>query len=82
MCSYDMEVVRVSRKYQVVIPKEVRRELNICEGDELIVSVENNRIVMRLKPRSYTDYTRGLYKEIWRGVDAAEYVERERRSWE
>jgi len=34
------ETARVSRKYQVVIPKKAREALNINRGDELIVSVK------------------------------------------
>lgn len=66
----------------MVIPKEVRRELGVDEGDELVVWVEGNRIVMKPKPKSYADYVKGLCKEAWRGVDVDKYVERERRSWE
>lgn len=32
-------------------------------------------------PRSILEL-RGLGKELWRGVDAAEHVERERQSWD
>ena len=75
------EIVRVSRKYQVVIPKHVRRALNIGCGDELVVSVKDGQILMRPKPKRYVDYMRGLYKEVWRGVEATEHVEGEREAW-
>jgi len=75
------ETVRVSRKYQVVIPKRVRRALNIGCGDELVVSVKDGQILMRPKPKRYVDYMRGLYKEVWRGVEATEHIEGEREAW-
>ena len=75
------ETVRVSRKYQVVIPKQTRKALNIGEGDELIVSVSGGQIIMKPKPKSYTQYMRGLHKEVWEGVEAAEYVKEERKAW-
>ena len=75
------ETVRVSRKYQVVIPKKAREALNINRGDELIVSVKNGQILMRPKPKSYTDYMRGLHKEVWRDAEAAEYIKEERKAW-
>ena len=31
-----METVRVSRKYQVVIPEKLRREANIKPGDKMV----------------------------------------------
>jgi len=36
---------------------------------------------MRVKPKSYSNYTLGLHKEIWRETEATEYVEKERSSW-
>lgn len=75
------ETVRVSRKYQVVIPKKARKALNINCGDELIVSVKDGQILMRPKPKSYTDYMRGLHKEVWMDVEAVEYVKEERKAW-
>jgi len=75
------EIVRVSRKYQVVIPKKAREALNINRGDELIISVKNGQILMRPKPKSYTDYMRGLHKEVWRDAKATEYIKEEREAW-
>ncbi len=75
------EIVRVSRKYQVVIPKKAREALNINRGDELIVSVKNGQILMRPKPKSYTDYMCGLHKKIWTNTEATEYVKEERKAW-
>ncbi len=46
------EVVRVTRKFQVTIPKRVREALGIRVGDRLEVDVEGDRIVVRpLRPR-------------------------------
>jgi AbrB family looped-hinge helix DNA binding protein len=36
--------VKVSPKYQVVIPKEVREELQIKPGQELLVSVSDGKV--------------------------------------
>jgi len=75
------ETVRVSGKYQVVIPKKIREALNISKGDELVVSVKDGQILMRPKPKNYTEYMRGLHKEVWRDVEAAEYIAEERKAW-
>ena len=75
------ETVRVGRKYRVVIPKKAREALNINCGDELIVSVKDGQILMRPKPKSYTDYMRGLHKEVWTDVEAVEYIKEERKAW-
>jgi len=38
--------VKITRSYQVTIPVKVREKLGIEIGDELIVRVEENRIIM------------------------------------
>jgi AbrB family looped-hinge helix DNA binding protein len=76
-----VETVRVSGKGQVVIPKGVRDRLGLRAGDELSVNVQDGKIVLRKRPESYTDYMWGLHGDAWKGVDATEYVDREREAW-
>ncbi len=57
---------KLSSKYQIVIPKKIRRKLNLNSGDELIMKVEDEKIIMRPKPKSYTEYMLGLGKEVWK----------------
>ncbi len=73
---------KVSSKYQIVIPKQVREALGVRPGDRFLITVEDGKVVMRLRPRSYARYLRGLHKEVWEGVDATEYVQEERKSWD
>lgn len=39
-------IVTVSSKGQIVIPAPIRKKLNIQKGAKLIVSVEDNKIVL------------------------------------
>jgi len=55
-----MEMVRVSPKFQVVIPKRVREELQLHPGQELIVYVLDGSIRFS-KPRSIQEL-RGIAK--------------------
>ena len=68
--------VKVSRKYQVTIPKSVRTELGIKIGDKLIVRAENKRIIME-PPKRITTPSDALWclfgKPI--DVDAVKLVE-------
>jgi len=48
-----MALVRVKGKYQVTIPKEVRRKLGLRVGDYLEVEVQGSAIV--LKPKALLD---------------------------
>jgi len=72
---------KVSKKGQIVIPKEIRETVGISEGDELIVDVERDRVTLKIKPRSYTKRLKGLHKDVWKGVDPKKYVKGERESW-
>jgi len=74
-------VVKLSAKYQIVIPREVRRQLGLAAGDDLLVEVRDNTIVLVPRPRSYAKRLRGLHKEVWGKVEATAYVKEERKGW-
>ena len=65
-----METVKLSPKYQVVIPRSVREELKLTPGQEVAVIRYRGRI--ELVPMSPVKEMRGFL----RGVDPS--VERER----
>lgn len=74
--------VKLSRKGQLVIPKEMRDALGVKEGDELLAVLEDGRMILT-RPEAYARATRGSMKGTWgrtrREVD--QYLARERRSW-
>lgn len=72
---------KLSAKHQIVIPRDIRRQLGLAAGDELLVEVQGHAILLVPRPRSYTKRLRGLHKDVWRGVDAAAYVREERKGW-
>ncbi len=45
--SFMSAVARVSRRYQVVIPKEIRKALGIKEGDKVLFEIEGDKIRIR-----------------------------------
>lgn len=75
-------LVKLSSRHQVVIPKKVRKRLGLHAGDQLVVEVEGEKVVLRPRPKNYTNYMLGLGKEVWQRIDATEYVRKERESWE
>lgn len=75
-------IVKMSSKHQIVIPKDVRQALSLQPGDHLLCRIEGDEILLRPKPKSYTKFLRGLHKDVWRGVEARQYVREERRSWD
>ncbi len=63
-----MDTVKVSPKYQVVIPKNVREQLQIKPGVELVVYVLDGTIRLS-PPRSIKDL-RGIAKGMrWKNED-------------
>ena len=74
--------VKVSSKHQIALPAETRRKLNIRSGDTLIVEVVGDHLVLMREPEDWAKYLEGLGKEIWEGIDAQEYIKRERAGWD
>lgn len=69
-----MEKVKVSPKYQVVIPKRVREELGLQPGQELQVFVLDGDIRLH-RPRSIKEL-RGIAKGIAWKDDYRDHTER------
>ena len=72
-------IVRLSSKYQVVIPQAAREALGLEAGDELLVLVKADRVVMMPKPKKFAERTAGLHRDVWQGAEA--YLKDERDSW-
>jgi AbrB family looped-hinge helix DNA binding protein len=75
--------VKLSRKGQFVIPKEMREALGVKEGEELLITLEGAKVVLT-RPGEYARRTRGLLKGTWGKNKRAvgRYLEKERRSWD
>lgn len=78
----------VSTKFQVVIPKEVRKKLQVKAGQRMNVSINGEKIVLspsktnRKKDWKWPqDYYKNL-KNPWEGEDPEKYLEGERNSWD
>ncbi|MGH9698933.1 MAG: AbrB/MazE/SpoVT family DNA-binding domain-containing protein [Candidatus Acidiferrales bacterium] len=60
-----MERVKVSPKFQVVIPKSIREKLNIQVGQELLVYILDGKL--RIEPPTSIKELRGIAKGMkWR----------------
>jgi len=74
-------VVTLSSKNQIAIPKAARKKLAIGPGDQLILDIDKDSLILKPKPKSYTKHLRGLHKAIWSGLNATDYVRKERETW-
>jgi AbrB family looped-hinge helix DNA binding protein len=70
----DKAIVKVSPKFQVVIPKAIREELEIEPGDELLIyAIEGS---LRLVPRRSIKELRGIAKGMRWKDEYREHSER------
>ena len=76
-----MQRVKVSSKFQIAVPAEVRRRLGIRAGDTLLVEVFGRHAVLLREPEDWANNLVGLHREIWEGIDTDEYLRRERGAW-
>lgn len=72
-----MAEATLSSKNQIVIPREAREALQLKPGDKLLVTVEDGRVLVLQKPKSYRAALRGIAK----GVYPKDYLKKERASW-
>lgn len=73
--------VTMSRKNQIVVPGEARKKLHLKAGAKLLVMCRDDRIVLIPKPDDFAENMKGLHKEIWEGLEAKDYLSKERESW-
>lgn len=77
----------VSTKYQVVIPKEARKQVGIKPGQRMNVDVSENRVILSpAKLRKKWNWPEDYYKKlggIWKSTeDIDKYLEEQDKSWE
>jgi AbrB family looped-hinge helix DNA binding protein len=71
-----MAKTKVTRKYQITIPQEVRKKMELRIGDELLIREENDKILME-KPVEI-DRLGGS----WNHIDSTEkFMQEVRRLW-
>jgi AbrB family looped-hinge helix DNA binding protein len=57
-------VLKLNEKSQIVISKKMRQALGLKPGDQLAAVVENDKIILRLKPKNPAARLRGIGKDI------------------
>lgn len=76
------KTVVIDDNCRVLLPEDIREALNLHPGDELLVQREGMKLVLSSKLKGHARRLRGLHKEVWKDIDATEYVRGERESWE
>lgn len=75
----------VINRNSIRLPKEVSEKLKLKEGMELkVISDEvDGVLILKVVEGKNKDFSgiKGIGKEIWKDVDAQEYVAQERNEW-
>jgi AbrB family looped-hinge helix DNA binding protein len=75
-------MLKLNGRNQITLPRDIRRKLNIKQGDHLLVDVQDGVIILIPQPKRYTtDYLQGLHSEIWKGMNIENYLNGEREAW-
>jgi AbrB family looped-hinge helix DNA binding protein len=71
---------KINEKGKITIPKEIREKLGIVQGDELIIDVKGNDIIIR---KSETEQVSDILdnQEPWKS-DSVEFQRKLREEWE
>lgn len=73
-----MAEATLTRKNQIVIPREAREALGVKPGDKLLVIVRGEKVIILQKLDSQHETIKGLS----RGAYSDEYLKKERLSWD
>ncbi|HUI80403.1 MAG TPA: AbrB/MazE/SpoVT family DNA-binding domain-containing protein [Bryobacteraceae bacterium] len=73
-----MATATLSRRNQIVTPREAREALGVKAGDKLLVVVRGEHVIVSRKPPSHAAAIRGLAKRLY----PTGYLRKERQSWD
>jgi AbrB family looped-hinge helix DNA binding protein len=73
-----MTHAKLSSKNQIVIPREAREALGVKPGDDILVVVRGENVLVLQNPKSHSAAIRGMA----RGVYTRRHLKKERESWD
>ncbi len=74
-----MSLTKVTRNYQITVPRDIREQAKIQEGDRIVITMENNEIKMKKFDEDVFKKAFGSWKNV---KDSAKYVRDVRKGWE
>lgn len=67
----------IGSKYQIVIPKGIRQEMNIKPGQKLYIdATPDGTVYLIVPPPNWSNQNFGALKKYWKGINMIEEVER------
>ena len=74
-----MGIAKITRNYQITLPRDIRKIISVKEGDEIMFIVEDNRINLMKVEDDIIKKTAGIWGDI--GETGQEYQKRVRKGW-
>ena len=73
-----MSITKVTRNYQITVPRDIREQAKIAEGDKLVVTMENDEIKIKKFDKDVFEKAFGSWKSV---KDSIKYVKDIRNGW-
>ncbi|MBI2430767.1 MAG: AbrB/MazE/SpoVT family DNA-binding domain-containing protein [Candidatus Levybacteria bacterium] len=79
-----MQQVTIGSKYQIVLPKEVRKKLKaIRPGNKVhVYPIDEETLEVKVSKQNWSDENYGALKKYWKGIDPIAEVEKMRDEWD
>ncbi len=71
----------VSSKYQIVIPKEIRKRIKVKPGQKLNIYTAGDQMILSTKMNWPEDHLKDL-RGLWKNIDVDTFLKKEHASWE
>jgi AbrB family looped-hinge helix DNA binding protein len=76
-----MNTVQLSAKYQLVVPKNIRAKIKLAPGDVYEASLKDDKLIF-VKTKTKSDKYFGSKKLLFSGLDAVDFIRKQRDEWE
>ena len=78
-----MATTTLSKKYQIVIPRDVRKRMGLSVGEAVTVhSLDDGRAILVKHSADPVQALKGLGKGVWKNLGGTRaYIKRERAAW-
>jgi len=74
-----MGITKITRNYQITLPKDIRKIINVKEGDDIIFLVEDDKVFLTKSKENQVMAAAGIWKNI--KENGEQYQKRIRGQW-
>ncbi|MBI4281806.1 AbrB/MazE/SpoVT family DNA-binding domain-containing protein [Candidatus Uhrbacteria bacterium] len=79
-----MATAKLSTKYQIVVPREVRKKMQLHAGTIVtLYPLDKDRALLVKRPKDAVAALEGLGREVWESLGGTDtYIRKERTLWQ